>query len=381
MMNSKSTYQAAKEIAPFLEKHFREQISSAEFSGEHCNAFSPNSKVIENVIDVAFWASLRKEEGHSPRISIAFLSPSHTENPLFLGKRLKLTPDILTKVASGVERAGIHLGVWIENDELYIWGTTQNIPNYCFVLDVSEPGLLVIKHRRIYGFGKFTNVAILKGHEIKIINEETASFEDSPKILHTLLGNSLASFRNDSVNILIQLAVSMRSHGHGGILLIVPKDKINWEYSIVQPMQYAIIPSFKALADLIKNDGNGINESLWLSILRKEVDHIAGLSAIDGATIINEDYELLAFGAKITRLEGNQQVKRIALIEPIIGGEEKVVYPGQLGGTRHLSAAQFVYDQHDSLALVASQDGHFTVFSWSPSRNMVQAHRIDTLLL
>jgi hypothetical protein len=380
-MKTRSTYQAAKEIAPFLEKHFREQISSAEFSGEHCNAFSPNSKVIESIIDVAFWASLRKEEGHSPRISIAFLSPSQTENPLYLGKRLELTPHILTKVASGVERAGIHLGVWIENDELYIWGTTQNIPNYCFVLDVSEPGLLVIKHRRIYGFGKFTNVAILKGDEIKIINEATASFEDSPKILHTLLGNSLASLRNDAVNILIQLAVSMRSHGHGGILLIVPNDKNSWEYSIVQPMQYAIIPPFKALADLIKNDGNGINESLWLSVLRKEVDHIAGLSAIDGATILNEDYELLAFGAKITRLEGNQQVRRITLIEPIVGGEEKIVYPGQLGGTRHLSAAQFVYDQHDSLALVASQDGHFTVFSWSQSRSMVQAHRIDSLLL
>jgi hypothetical protein len=381
MMKTRSTYQAAKEIAPFLEKHFREQISSAEFSGEQCNAFSPNSKVIESIIDVAFWASLRKEEGHSPRISIAFLSPSQTENPLYLGKRLELTPHILTKVASGVERAGIHLGVWIENDELYIWGTTQNIPNYCFVLDVSEPGLLVIKHRRIYGFGKFTNVAILKGDEIKIINEATASFEDSPKILHTLLGNSLASLRNDAVNILIQLAVSMRSHGHGGILLIVPNDKNSWEYSIVHPMQYAIIPPFKALADLIKNDGNGINESLWLSVLRKEVDHIAGLSAIDGATIINEDYELLAFGAKITRLEGNQQVRRITLIEPIVGGEEKIVYPGQLGGTRHLSAAQFVYDQHDSLALVASQDGHFTVFSWSQSRSMVQAHRIDSLLL
>jgi len=48
---------------------------------------------------------------------------------------------------------------------------------------------------------------------------------------------------------------------------------------------------------------------------------------------------------------------------------------------RHLSAAQFVHDQHDAVALVASQDGKFTVFAWSPCEGMVHAHRVDTLLL
>jgi hypothetical protein len=57
-----------------------------------------------------------------------------------------------------------------------------------------------------------------------------------------------------------------------------------------------------------------------------------------------------------------------------------VVAPTQLGGTRHLSAAQFVHDQPDALALVASQDGRFTVFAWSPSEAMVHAHRIEALL-
>jgi hypothetical protein len=32
-------------------------------------------------------------------------------------------------------------------------------------------------------------------------------------------------------------------------------------------------------------------------------------------------------------------------------------------------------------ALVASQDGRFTVFAWSPSEEAVHAHRIDALLL
>ena len=55
--------------------------------------------------------------------------------------------------------------------------------------------------------------------------------------------------------------------------------------------------------------------------------------------------------------------------------------PEQLGGTRHLSAAQFVHDQHDAIALVASQDGRFTIFEWSPCESTVHAHRIEALLL
>ena len=46
-----------------------------------------------------------------------------------------------------------------------------------------------------------------------------------------------------------------------------------------------------------------------------------------------------------------------------------------------MSAAQFAQDQHDSIALVASQDGRFTVFAWSSSEDTVHAHRVETLLL
>jgi len=46
-----------------------------------------------------------------------------------------------------------------------------------------------------------------------------------------------------------------------------------------------------------------------------------------------------------------------------------------------LSAAQFVHDQRDASALVASQDGRFTIFTWSPSQECVHAHRVEALLL
>ena len=62
------------------------------------------------------------------------------------------------------------------------------------------------------------------------------------------------------------------------------------------------------------------------------------------------------------------------LTEPIEGIGDTNVDPVLLGGTRHLSAAQFARDQQDAIALVASQDGRFTVFAWSACEEMVHAH-------
>ncbi len=377
----KPTYQAARTIAPKVEAIFAGHLATARESGEEDLAPLPSASILEAIIDATFWASIRKEEGHSPKISLAFLPPVQAGNPLLFKQKLPLTPAALTKIAPGVERAGIHIGIWHEEEELYIWGTTTSIPNFCFVLDVSEPALLVIKHRRIYGFGKFTNIAVLKGDQIKIVDVNTARIPDCPPMLLSLLDLTAPSYWNDTVNVLIQLAVSMRSHQRGGTLLVVPNGKGNWLQSIIKPIQYAVQPAFVGLSNLLRQDRKEASQIFWQTALKREVDHLAGLTAVDGATIISDEYELLAFGAKIGRAKGKDLIEELSFSEPIAGGGAVVMHPAKIGGTRHLSAAQFVHDQNDAIALVASQDGHFTIYSWSPSQNRVQAHRIDTLLL
>ncbi len=368
-------------VAPTIETHFAHHIEEAQRAGETELATVPEIHVIESIIDATFWASLHREEGHSPRISLAWLPPEQAGNPLVFEQWLPLTPRTLTKLSPGFERPGIHLGVWHSNGELYVWGATITIPNFCFVLDVSEPGLLVIKHRRMDGFGKFANVAVLIGEEIKIVDENSASLPDCPALLSSLLGFTSPSSWNDTTDVLVQLAVSMRAHKRGGSLLIVPADSYSWRESIIRPIHYAVAPAFTGLTELMKVDSEERTHSQWQITLRREVDIIAGLTAIDGAIVMSEQYELLAFGAKIRHRDGGTLIDQIIVTEPILGGGATIIDPAQNGGTRHLSAAQFVHDQRDALALVASQDGRFTVFSWSPCEGMVHAHRIDSLLL
>jgi hypothetical protein len=380
-MINRATYQAAKLVASTIETHFANHLADANAKGEIDLAPQPPARVIEAILDAAFWASLRKEEGHSPKISIAFLPPEQAGKPLLFNQKLSLNATVLTKLAPGVERGGIHIGVWHDGYNLHIWGTTLSIPNYCFVVDVSEPGLLVIKHRRIYGFGKYTNVAVLKGDQIKIVDEKGATNIDCPPMLLSLLDLTAHSYWNDSANILIQLAVSMRSHGRGGAILIVPPNSKKWEQSVIHPISYALKPTFKGLSHLVSKDRQDASEIFWQTALKREIDHLAGLTAIDGATIITDEFELIAFGAKTGRANSSAHIQEISYAEPVSGGSAAIVHPAKIGGTRHLSAAQFVFDQQDAFALVASQDGHFTIFNWSENLKMVQAHRIDTLLL
>ena len=114
-------YQPAAAVAHTVAEHFR----------HHLGAAGPDAPTIERIISAAFWASLRREEGRIPKISLAFLPPTAAGNPLLVERPLPLDPAILTRLAPAVERPGIHLGVWHDEGgtELHVWGATRTIAN------------------------------------------------------------------------------------------------------------------------------------------------------------------------------------------------------------------------------------------------------------
>jgi hypothetical protein len=374
-------YVAARAVAPAVYDLFAHHLEQARAAGEDHLASVPSADVIADLIGAAFWASLRREEGHPPKISIAFAAHAETGHPLIFANPLPYEPGVLTKLALAVERPGIHLGVVQDRGGLLIWGTTRNLPRYCCVIEVTEPGLIVVKQHRREKLAKFVNVAVLQGDQIKLIDEDASSLPDCPDLLASLLGFDSPSSWAGSVNVLVQLAVSMRAHGKGGLLLVVPSGDTAWRDSVVPPIKYAVSPMYTELAQLSHEPDDGASTRAWREDLARAVDAVAGLTAVDGATVLTSNYEVLAFGAKVTRRRGSSPVEQVTVTEPVEGGVAQVLTPTELGGTRHFAGAQFVHDQRGALALVASQDGRFTVFAWSPCEGMVHAHRVEILLL
>jgi len=362
-------YPAARSVAPRLLAHFAQGAAPA-------GTPLPDQAAIEAVVDAAFWASLQREEGYAPEISLAFLPPDAAVRPLRLAPPLPLGPRGLSQLSPAVERPGIHLGVWRSGGELVVWGTTRTVPPYCFVLEVVAPGLLVVKHRVREDSAKFRNVAVFHGEDVKILSREPAGGTDHPPLLRPLLVPESAE---GGAELLLRLAVSMRAHKRGGTLLVVPAGNDSWRESIVRPIGYAVDPPFTELEELLRESGAAPDPDR--AALARAVDALAGLTAVDGATLITDRFELLAFGVKIARPDGRLRVERVCVTEPIEGGRPEVLAPLQLGGTRHISAAQFAQDQKHAFALVASQDGRFTVFAWCEREGIVHAHRVEALLL
>ena len=415
-------YAVARSVAPTIAQHL--QLHRASLPSldplQPPLELLPDGHTIESMVDAAFWASVRREEGYIPRLSLAFLRPMEEIRPLIFEQPLSLEPGALTRLAAAVERPGIHLGVWpgtvgSQSDPtsqhrpggppsrtdpshsdptsqdrpggqpsptapLMVWGTTHMIPPFCFVVEVIAPGLLVLKHRPRHESRKFVNVAVLEGDQIKIVDERAAGVAHCPTLLASMLGFDATLMNDDALNVQVQFALSMRRHLRGGILLLVPPGTAAWRQSIVHPVKYAVQPSFRELAVLLARHG-GMVDREWTEAVARAIDAMAGLTAVDGATVVTSDYELLAFGAKITRRRGTAAVEQVIVTEPIEGNVAERMHPGHLGGTRHLSAAQFVHDQPGAVALVASQDGRFTLFSWSPSDEAIRAHRVEVLLL
>jgi hypothetical protein len=331
----------------------------------------PDASVIEEVISAAFWASLRHEEGRAPSISLAFVPPEQVVRPLIFDNRLSLDPETLVRLAPAVERPGIHLGVWAYDGHLNVWGTTRAVPTWCFVLEVIAPGLLVVKFRRADPSTKFANVAVLEGANVKFIEPQDGIVTELPQALRSLFAFYSSAGREESDNVLVRLAISMRAHQRGGTLLVVPHESEDWRHSLLKPISYSVTPPFSEIDELHRDPDS----------LRAAVDALAGWTAVDGATVISDRFALLASGVKIIARETASRIERVLVTEPVEGSQRLIVEPAQLGNTRHMSAAQFVNDQRNAIALVASQDGRFTIFAWSPSANIVHAHRLESLLL
>jgi hypothetical protein len=103
-MSAEPVYPVARTVATLVAAHLaqhRATVDAASAVPATADVPRPDASVVGALVDAAFWASLRREEGY----------------------------------------------VWWHDDRLAVWGTTRTIPPFCFVVEVIAPGLIVLKHR------------------------------------------------------------------------------------------------------------------------------------------------------------------------------------------------------------------------------------------
>jgi len=116
------TYSAARVVAPQVHGHFMRHLQALRRDAGAPALPVPDAAAIEALIDAAFWASLRRQEGYVPTVSLAFMPPDRVARPLLFAQPLPLAPGTLARLGPAVERPGVHLGVWRQGEGLQVWG-------------------------------------------------------------------------------------------------------------------------------------------------------------------------------------------------------------------------------------------------------------------
>lgn len=352
---------------------------------------------ISVLVETAFWTSLRSNEGRTTRVSLAVAAPENFRDSIAFGEPVAEESQIV-KLAPAVPPGGCLL-VSASEHGLSIWGFGRRQPGPWIdtvTMDVSEPGTVRV------GVGLFQPFAVLDGRLNPIIQGARTNLPHYlQRALHKVLPDddfieTQAVWRECFA--LADIARIIVADGHGGTVLVVPKEEGLWSEAI-RPFAYRFASPDTTIRDAVRSELS--DESCRAEILQrlslttvpddlkkqvaaalvqrpevvwKGVRATASLAAVDGAVVITRDMRVLGFGAKIAA--AGDSAPHVCMFRPEPGKQEVVPSPLEnLGGTRHQSAAQFVATHRDAVALVISQDRHMSIMHWHDASGSVAVIR------
>ena len=352
---------------------------NSAFSSVFLGGNVPSMEHLKELINVAHWTSFSTEEGYNVTASLILRKTDHTADTFHFDNPIEFTTKNLVKLGPALESPKVDIAVWPdESGQLKIWGFTAisyDVVKSDFWLQILGPGRILIMY---------------SGRCIAAILANRAVFTDSREFLHSIMPRIAAQANKGDISLLnllrynaiLKIAQQMRAHGRGGTVLIVPEDT-HWKKSIRAPIRYtgganfleadtAIIQPSRAEINhedsliQILNDLNLTPKKEWLRIwqaVQQQCARIARLTSVDGALVMTFDRYVYCFGAKIETIDTGSLSTSLRIVEPFENNQTLSKPFTSLVGTRHISAAQFVYDQPGAISIVASTDGNVTFFT------------------
>lgn len=354
----------------------------------------PTQEQLTTLVETAFWASLRREEGRTLRFTLAYNQrPSSHLFSLVLSEPVPFDTAHLVKIAPASGNASIGVTSSPQSGRLEICELTES-PLSPVRVKALDPGQLIVSFS-----GK--NIAVISGDQPTFIKNELLNLssnlwrvfaEDSTDMEVFARGMEHFALGDERVSAVLTVARQMRLMGHGGTLIVVP-DRQSWERSkdsVSYPaaVQNRITSEFleylaEAKRDLEEDKTNKTaaeQVKLWQDAINTSAMFIAPLTAVDGATVITPELEVVGFGVKL-KAASDAAFEYVVRLDPLDHDKwlEKISVDSMAKGTRHKSAARFVFDNRGSLAIVASQDGNVTAYVWddaqsTPSFSGVQSY-------
>ncbi len=375
-----------------------QEIQSISDQFEHLRNISPPSfpcgpaltkDQIADFVEAAYWSSLLENERRSTHVRLAAVTQQARVDMQKFSSPISYDEFQIAKLGPAVPSMGCLL---VDLSRMEIWGISrEQLPFETITLNVVRPGVVQVGvgvYRTFLVFaGRTTTQVLSTGHIdlAQLISKALRKGLPTDDYLETqaVWLEALA---------LADIARSVVKNGHGGALLIVPKDDDKWHLSIA-PLAFRFDIEDSSIPDSIRSRlkrniehgaalqavlQTGLSDTDKFTIAsnfpyhdlvdRDAIDAIARLAAIDGAVVLTSEARVIGFGAKINVKEGPS----VSLISP--DSERQKINSCELqnlGGMRHQSAARFVGANHNCAALVVSEDGPMSFMSWN-----AELHRV-----
>ncbi len=327
---------------------------------------APSSAQLRALIEAAFWASLYTDEGRQATFALAWGTALTEPGQFRYASPVPVSPTSLAQLSPALRTGQMLLGVAPSGDDFVAWGIldADAVERPLLVVEALEPGLIVVRHGA-------RNLALFAREHADLVDQGRLNARN---VLRQVFGAGRSEAeRRAYADALAQVASAMRSLGYGGTLLLVRDAHRDWERSLQQPLRYAPSPSSDVLHVAVARAMASAGERGSVATraeLARAVAFTASLSAVDGAVVLDDSLRVLGFGATIIAHDEPATVMAVRAVGKL---EPRQLPIDQLGGTRHQSAARFVWAERDAGAVVASHDGEVTVLGWVEESGQVVA--------
>jgi hypothetical protein len=206
---------------------------------------------ISSLIDTAFWAGLRSNEGRVTRFCLSVVAPESSSGAVAFATPVPCDESQIAKLASAIPGGGC-LVVSSSREGLHIWGFGHSRPGTwadTVTIDVWEPGTVRV------GVGPFQPFAVLDGRSNSIIAGSPINFAD---YLRRSLSKALPADDMLEMQAVWRECLPLRdltrmivADGHGGIVLIVPGEAGPWSETL-NPFAYRFATPDAKIRDAIR---------------------------------------------------------------------------------------------------------------------------------
>lgn len=355
------------------ELHARLQAANKSFFGKRNQEKIPSVVDLREILSKVFWASTQFEEGRPSKFRVTYSLPigiQHLSLRFNLGSAKLWAIHELVKLAPAVVPPDGNICVYPFMGTLYIQGLhTSSLTAVTF--EILDSARVVVR------FPLRSVIAELTGERAEFIDKDW-----NTRVLELLcpyspsVGGQLA----DMISILYGDVVKetlnrIRRLNHGGTLLIVPDDS-QWRKSIEKPIAFECEQRYngvqhieESLTSELTSASNVVQRAMevlarptFVGAIGDTSRTLAYLSGIDGAVMLAQNLDVLAFGVKVREKQKSKSetVVRRMPYEGDPAGETSLT--DAFRGKRHLSTARFVLDNPLSKAFTVSQDGGVTAF-------------------